>query len=236
MKDNVQGIKGEYRELTPKEIGDFVRSFRHIHDIKRVSLAHDAGVSEKTLERLESGMRVSDEVYRKVAVECHQHENAFLGPRYIGTPEENIKAAMDRLEEWSEKYLEIEARAFADERDMRRVLDCRGGLLFDDTQLKTDALDDAAYFKQNLSDWKDIFDDIDEPDRLGAQRSLLAELREVEQHGYVARYGCYDAEFLASGKWIKMPLAVVTFFPRTDWKKVAMKTLAMPRRFRDWTL
>ena len=26
MKDNVRGIKGEYRELTPKEIGDFVRN------------------------------------------------------------------------------------------------------------------------------------------------------------------------------------------------------------------
>ena len=53
MKDNVQGIKGEYREPTPKQIGGFVRSCRKVLDTKRQSLADQAGVSEKTLERLE---------------------------------------------------------------------------------------------------------------------------------------------------------------------------------------
>jgi|GraSoiStandDraft_41_1057321.scaffolds.fasta_scaffold5899393_1 hypothetical protein len=32
MKDNVHGIKGEYRELTPKEIGDFGRWVRSSHN------------------------------------------------------------------------------------------------------------------------------------------------------------------------------------------------------------
>jgi hypothetical protein len=30
-------------------------------------------------------------------------------------------------------------------------------LIFDDRPLKAEALDAAAHFKQNLSDWKDIF-------------------------------------------------------------------------------
>ena len=64
------------------------------------------------------------------------------------------QAAVGELEQLSEKYLEIEARSFADERDIRRVLECLGALVFDDSQLKTDALDDAACFKQNLTDWK----------------------------------------------------------------------------------
>jgi transcriptional regulator with XRE-family HTH domain len=192
MKDNVEGIKGEYRELTPKEIGYFVRTFRQVHDIKRMSLAHEAGVSEKTLERLENGMRVSDEVYRKVAVECVQDENAFLGPRYIRTPEETLKAVKDAFEKWNKQYLEIEAREFTDERDMRRVLECRGGTLFDETQLKPDALDDAAFFKQSLTDWKDLFDDVEEPDRLNAQVAAgrTAKGRAARLHGPLRLLRC----------------------------------------------
>src|SRR5580704_1595262 len=117
---------------------------------------------------------------------------------------------------------------------MRRMLDCWGALLFDDSQLKTDALDAAASFKQNLSDWKDIFGDIDEPGRLNAQRALLEEVRTIEGLGYVARFGTYDAEFATGAKCIKMPIAVITFFQRTDWEKIAMKEMIVPRRFANW--
>jgi hypothetical protein len=106
-----------------------------------------------------------------------------------------------------------------------------GALLFDDSQLKADALDDAARFKENLSDWKDIFSDVDEPGRLEAERSLIEELRSIERLGYVARYGSYDPEFEFARKWTKMPTAVITFFERRDWVKVSMKTMAVPRRF-----
>ncbi len=114
---------------------------------------------------------------------------------------------------------------------MRRVLECRGALLFDESQLKTDALEAAACLKQNLMDWRDIYGDIDEPGKLDAQRSLIAELRLIEGLGYVARFGTYDAEFAAGGKWIKMQVAVVTFFQRNDWERVAMKEMLVPRRF-----
>ncbi len=67
MNQKVEGIRGEYRELTPKEIGDFVRLCRELRGVKRLSLAQQAGISEKSLERLESGVRVSAEVYQKVA-------------------------------------------------------------------------------------------------------------------------------------------------------------------------
>jgi hypothetical protein len=52
----------------------------------------------------------------------------------------------------------------------------------------------------------------------------------------MARYGCYDAEFSAGEKWIKIKVAVLTFFSRTDWKKATIKKLAVPRRFPDWDL
>ncbi len=54
MEDgNVTGIKGEYRRFTAVELGEFVRRERESRRVKRASLAVDAKVSEKTLERLE---------------------------------------------------------------------------------------------------------------------------------------------------------------------------------------
>ncbi len=234
MNQKVEGIKGEYRELTPKEIGDFVRLCRGLRGVKRLSLAQKAGISEKSLERLESGVRVSKEVYQRVAVALDQGEDAFIGARHIRTTEEAALAVADTLEVWDDKHVKIEACSFSDERDMRRVLECWGALAFDESQLKTDALDAAASFKQDLSDWKDIFGDIDEPGRLNAQRALLEEVRTIEGLGYVARFGTYEAEFATGAKWTKMPIAVITFFQRTDWEKVAMKEMVVPRRFANW--
>jgi hypothetical protein len=182
---------------------------------------------------LESGVRVSEEVYKRVALALGQREDAFLGPRYIRTPEEALQVAVDTIREWNDKYVESEIRPCSDERDIRCVMVCWGGLLFDDSQLKGDALDAAACFKQNLSDWMDIFEDIDEPGRLAAQRTLMDDLREVERYGYEARLGSYDAEFSAGPKWVKMPTAVVTFVVRNDWKRLAMKRMLVPRRIND---
>jgi transcriptional regulator with XRE-family HTH domain len=230
MKNNVHGIKGEYRELTPKEIGDFVRRYRTLYGTKRLSLADQAGVSEKSLERLESSNKVSEEVYRKVAVAIGQPAEAFLGPRYIPTRAEAVEKAILSFQKWNEEYLTTEMRPFSDERDMRRVLETEA-LIFDDGPLKTDALDAAAHFKQNLSDWKDIFSGVDEPDKLQAARSLTEELRSIERLGYVARYGSCVSEFEVSRKWFKMLTAFITFFERRDWHKVSLKTMAVPRRF-----
>jgi transcriptional regulator with XRE-family HTH domain len=127
MRENVTGIRGEFRELTPKEIGDFVWSMRKLRETKRLVLAQEAGISEKSLERLESGVRVSDEVYRKVALAVGQKEDAFLGPRYISTQEETIKKAIENLEKlesdhkkWEAENLLIDANPFNNEHDMRR--------------------------------------------------------------------------------------------------------------------
>jgi transcriptional regulator with XRE-family HTH domain len=234
MNEKLEGARGEYRELTAKQIGDFVRFQRHARGIKRLSLAQEIGVSEKSLERLEGGVRVSEEVYRKVARALGHREDAFLGPRYISTPQKALQLTVNTVRQWNDKYLEIEVHQCLDERDMRRVLACWGALFFDDSQLKADALDAAACFKQDLSDWIDVFEDIDEPGKLMAQRTLIDELREVERYGYEARFGSYDAEFSAGAKWVKMPTAVVTFVARNDWKRLAMKKMAVARRFNDW--
>jgi transcriptional regulator with XRE-family HTH domain len=238
MRENVTGIRGEFRELTSKEIGDFVRSMRKLRETKRLVLADQAGISEKSLERLESGIRVSDEVYRKVALAVGQKEDAFLGPRYIATPEEALKKAIESLEKlesdhkkWKAENLLIDASPFTNEHDIRQILDCWGAMLVNYSEIEGEAVDMAAAFKQNLTDWCDIADEIGETGRLDACRSLLGEIREIERCGYVARFGTYKANFsIRSERTTVMPVGVVIFFARSDWKNLSYKKMAVRRQ------
>lgn len=241
MGENVTGIRGEFRELTPKEIGDFVRSMRELRETKRLVLAHEAGISEKSLERLESGVRVSDEVYRKVAVAIGQKEDAFLGLRYIPTEEEAAKKAIENLEKlerdrkkWDEENLLIDANAFTDARDMRQILDCWEAMMVNYSEIEGEAVDLAAALKQNLTDWCDIASQIGETGKLEACRSLLTEIREIERRGYVARFGTYKANFpIGNGRTTIMPVGVLMFLARTDWKNLAHKKMAVPRQINE---
>ncbi len=241
MGENITGIRGEFRDLAPKEIGDFVRSMRKLRETKRLVLAQEAGISEKSLERLESGVRVSDEVYRKVALAVGQKEDAFLGPRYIRTREEAARKAIEDLEKlvtdqkkWEAENLLIDANPFTDERDMRRILDCWGAMIVNYSEVKGEAVDLAAAFKQNLTDWCDIASEIGETGKLDACRSLLAEIREIERNGYVARFGTYKAKFpIGNGRTTIMPVGVVMFLARTDWKSLAHKKMTVPRQIND---
>lgn len=236
MAESVSPEKGVYRELTLQEIAKGVRALRKWRDLKRAVLAEEAGVSEKSLERLESGQKVSDEVYRKIAVALEQKADAFIGPRYIRTEEEAAEKVLGDLKKWDAENTLIEARTFADERDFRHILACWGALLVNDTHVKGKAVDLVAAFKQNLTDWIDIADEIEEFGRLTACRSLFEEIEEIERKGYAARFGTCNPEFsMGNGKTAAMPMAVIMFFRRDDWKNLALKQMAVPRVIKNWS-
>jgi hypothetical protein len=104
-------------------------------------------------------------------------------------------------------------------------------MLVNYTEIKGEAVDMAAAFKQNLTDWCDIASKIGETGRLDACRSLLEEIREIERSGYVARFGTYKANFsIGNGRTTVMPVGVVMFFARNDWKNLSYKKMAVRRQ------
>jgi len=92
MSENVEGIRGAYRRLTPVEVGMVVRLYRHSHELKRTALAAQAHISDKTLERLEAGVPVREDSYRRVALAIGLRDDAFIKEEYIPTPEEYLDA------------------------------------------------------------------------------------------------------------------------------------------------
>lgn len=91
MSENVEGIRGEYRKLTPFEIGMIVRLLRERRGIKRAVLAADANISEKTLERVEGGARVRAESYRRIAEALGLNGKMFTTASYIPSSEDRTQ-------------------------------------------------------------------------------------------------------------------------------------------------
>jgi hypothetical protein len=82
VRERRQILRGEDRRLYPWEVGAVVRLERYRIRLKRLSLAMEATVSEKTLERLENGEAVSDRTYRRVAAALGLPDSTFLTRHY----------------------------------------------------------------------------------------------------------------------------------------------------------
>src|ERR1700720_4303759 len=82
--------KGEFRNLTPQEIGHSVATFRRTLGMKQLTLALEAGIDERTVQRIERGEKVNDDTLRRVAKIFRMSEESFIGPRYVRTREEAV--------------------------------------------------------------------------------------------------------------------------------------------------
>src|ERR1700746_772481 len=89
--------KSEYRCMTPQEIGSTVVMFRKMMDWKQLTLALEARVTERTVQRVEHGEKADDDTLRKIAKAFRLGGEAFLGPRYIATNEE-LRAQVEKAQ------------------------------------------------------------------------------------------------------------------------------------------
>lgn len=212
--------KGEYRCLTLEEIGKFVANFRKRVGWKQLTLAFESGVHERTVQRIEHGERVDEESLRKVAKALRVEENAFVGPRYVPTEDEAVAETIEFFREMTV----IGANSFTSLKDCDAVLKVHGCLI-DDRKVSEKLADRVAAFKDLVRDWADIFDDLpSEGARLDACRSVLAEAKEIEEAGYLIRYGVYRTDD-------KFMVAVFVFVPNDDESLSKITQLVVPRSF-----
>src|SRR5689334_14764355 len=69
--------KGEFRTLTPQEIGQTVLLFRKLIGCKQLALALDANIHERTVQRIERGEKVDEDTLRKIARTLRLDEESF---------------------------------------------------------------------------------------------------------------------------------------------------------------
>ena len=188
MNAKVSGVRGEFRRWTPAEIGKFVRQWRAANGVKRSSLAHDATVTEKTLERLESGEKISDQSLRKIASAIDWPADVFVGEKYIPTPDEAIATLTKVAEDFEQRYQEVPVSRLTDPRQFVAQFDSQG-VLFQELGVALEHADDAASLKELLCDSNDIASELPATGQLEAARTLMDAVRTVETKGYVVKIG-----------------------------------------------
>lgn len=123
--------RGEFRELTPSEIGHGVSQYRSLLGLKQLALALEAGVTERTTQRIEAGQRVDSESLRRVARALRLSDEAFVGPRYRLESCRELLTAIQQIEAegytarygcfWSSERLTVAALTFVRNTDVDRL-------------------------------------------------------------------------------------------------------------------
>jgi transcriptional regulator with XRE-family HTH domain len=108
MTNTAGARSGERRRLAPAEIGNFVLETRTARKIKRQSLARDSNLSEKTIERVESGEGVAHESYRRIASALGVPKDLFTSEMYVPTAEEAVEMLIKAHDEFLCAHVRVE--------------------------------------------------------------------------------------------------------------------------------
>ncbi len=214
----IQEKKGEYRPFTAQQFGELVKAFRLENGWKQITLAYEAGITERTVQRIESGEQVSDDTRRQIAKAFRLPDDFFTKPGYMPTTEE----AEAMLAEAAEKFTVVDARPLHTPGDFEEILSVGHAFLIDGTALPDEMQQEVGTFKDAFHDWTWIFSDITHVDRLGACRSLLEDVHRIAGQLYHAVFAIYDAD-----KPRNFRIAAITFVS----KDREVVQLVVPRRF-----
>jgi transcriptional regulator with XRE-family HTH domain len=191
---------GAYQRPAPKDIAFMVKELRAYFGWKQLALADEAGVTERTVERIEAGITVSDDTLRKVAKALKLREGAFTEPSYCPS-EAELMAEVTKIRD---QHTVTELHDLSEARDLENLMGQHAHLI-DGSAVEDDLAEAVASLKDQVQDWGDIFEDIPHSEKLAACRSLLASIREIEQGGYKARWGRYAIDD-------KFTVGVLVFF------------------------
>lgn len=196
---------GTFKRPEPDEIAYAVKAIRAHLGWKQLALALEAGVTLRTVERLEAGERVSDDTLSKIEKALKFNEGAFTQPSYCPSDEE--WAAMAKK---TEDYTHTPLHDLSSARDLENVLSAHAYLI-DGSNVDDEMAESVAAVKDYVQDAGDIYGDTSHTDQLTFCRELLDMIREIEAHGYTARWGRYITDD-------KCNMAVLTFFKTADLK------------------
>ena len=210
MSEGVDAIRGEFRRLTSAEIGLMIRMSREFRGIKRAVLAAEAHVSEKTLERAESGDGISAESASRIARALGMQENVFLDKLYIPTLEEAARTQFQKEESMRRTHLPVKVAAVEGVKGILSLFGCYAHF-GDDQNVDETHLHDFAILKQMVIDYVDISQALDAPQRVEGAADIVKQVREFERLGYVVKIGV-TRDYTFRGK--SGPCSVLTAFKK----------------------
>jgi transcriptional regulator with XRE-family HTH domain len=206
----------DFRAPTPEEIGDLVRRVRKMMGWKMETLADFAQVSLSSVERVERGVKASEEVYRRLALALHFQPDDFIRPRRVASVEEAVEKAL----KFFEGRVIVPAERLCRRPQLARLLDAHvmlvdDGRCDDATRATIPALREwlgFGSFALGMSQDPNLpNENLTRDERNKILDDILAEVAKIEYRGFTALMTVYDADMPLMGK---QPLGVIAFFPK----------------------
>jgi len=216
-----QGL-GEYRKLTPQEIGEFVKLSRTSAELKQVTLAVRANVSVRTIQRIEQGHKVDDGSLHDVADALGLQRDIFIRVNFVPDWEKLVKEA----EKIRSNLLVADARPLASWRDFEPICHRVHGHVVDDTKVKEDVAEKTAALRDYLGDCIDISDVASSTNMVESYKEMMEMVTEIESQGYVARYAVFETDD-------RFRVSIVVFHDKSDPAQASVTQLLVPRKFTD---
>ena len=222
---NVIAIGGEERALSPAEIARTVRGFRKRLNLKQSALAERAGVTERTIQRLERGERITDDTSKQIAKALFAEEHAFVGLCYIASQGNAFKNALKYLADHS--VSDVHRIVSLD--DIKVLLDTQGWIV-DGSDVTGEARELVAILQENLVGWCDSYSEMPATEQLDACDEIFRQVKRIERAACVGKYGvCEIVVTKVPGR-----LGILKFWPRDDPRAKLSQVMLSKQEVRLW--
>ena len=176
----------ETLECDPIYIAEQVKFIRKMRGLTQENLANAAGLTTRTIEKIESGRhRPEEQTLRSLARAVHINVSFFkkLSPEH----EVRQKAEMERA---LRKMVLVPTRPVRTASDFLSTFDERHAYRIDTSDVTQDeALEAAAAMGDLISDLNDVWNGTYMSQRLDYARSFIALCQQIEKHGYICYMG-----------------------------------------------
>jgi transcriptional regulator with XRE-family HTH domain len=187
----------ETMERDPAYIASQVRLLRKIFRLTQENLADAAGLTTRTIEKVESGRHRPDEqTLRSLARALNMDVKVFEKP----TPEQEARtrAEMDRA---VRKTVFARTHPVHTANDFLNAFAQRHAFRFDTSQVEKDeVLEIAASMADWIRDLGDVWDDCSMSQRLEYARNFAQLCEGIEAHGYTCYMGHHGQQLLGRGQ------------------------------------
>jgi transcriptional regulator with XRE-family HTH domain len=173
-------------ELDPKHVAKTLRLLRKARGFTQENLAQACNLSTRTIEKLEGAqVTPTEQTLRSLARGLGYEVSAF----YKQSPAEEA-AFHATLEKAARKTLLIKTSVVRTAQDILAVFDNRHAWRIDVTSVRgDDASEQAAALADLVTDWNDMWEDMQFAGRLDAARTLAGACSLLEKSGYLVHMG-----------------------------------------------
>lgn len=202
----------ETMERDPAYIAEQVKFIRKLHKLTQENLADAAGLTTRTIEKIESGRHRPDEqTLRSIARAMQIDVRYFEKP----TPEQEArqKAEMERA---LHKMVLVTTNPIRKASDFLAAFGQQHAFRIDISAVTDDAaLETAAAMSDWITDLNDVWDDCAMSQRLEYARSFVELCEDMDRHGFVCHMGTHKQQLRQKDRPILIStVGLMTLLPK----------------------